>query len=171
MQRHYQLSPFLNLSYTQAAKNLYIATRIASLPHTLCGFAMLCFAGSDYHLALDYKKQMTIKLWALASKNLIRFGVTRSWAYAPIVEDQLLSADDACLCLPNISPKQIQEKCPASPETLGPMIFRLGDVADMFLEQCGCIEEYQEAIINDLEKDIPGLVKCMHYINRAWRLA
>ena len=114
---------------------------------------------------------MSVKLSALALKKHTRLGVADSGASGPIVEEQLLSADDACLCFPHISPKQVYDKCRASPETIGQVMFRLEDVADMFLEQCGCVEEYQEAIVNDFEKDIPSLVKLLPYVNRSWRLA
>ncbi|XP_065193919.1 uncharacterized protein LOC135825111 [Sycon ciliatum] len=171
----YQLSPSLPSSYIQAAKVLYMATRIATFHHTRCESTRNCIAGKDYLVVLRQKWRMMVLLSSMARKPPSTLRLTPSPAGIPFVLDQLVTAYDASLCLPNVEDKDIHEQCRVRIiqdefGVAGKAKYVLEEIVDLLFKRCGSFEAFQTAIIDYIEKDFSMLASYLPYLTRSWRL-
>eukprot|EP00117_Sycon_ciliatum_P027297 scpid94291/ scgid22213/ len=152
MQR-YQLSPHLDVSYIGTAKILFIADKVAS---------MCCPEDDDYYRnnerLLDFKGDAIVPLLSLALNPPDTVGLTPRWTNAhllhPLVKEIDLVEHDALHYFPSIPEGMLLERC--TPIYSNPS-FQIEDITTLLLEICGSVEQYQEAIINSLQKDMPRL--------------
>eukprot|EP00117_Sycon_ciliatum_P021647 scpid79574/ scgid18910/ len=170
-QFRYQLSPCLNMSYIQAARTLYIATRISTLYFT-DPFAENYIAGDDYPFVLRQKLRMMVLLSSLSLKPPARSGNTAGWACMRHAQDHHETARHACNLVPRLTPEKIQEHCPPSAyqDADGQVLYKLEDVSNLLFVTCGSVDEFQTTIIDYIEKDITELTSYLPYLNRSSRL-
>lgn len=172
IQHRYQLSPYLEMSYIQIAKVMYIATRVASLIRSGMTEFMNSVIRSNDHRVFEHKMRSIVRLSSLAlalPENVVN--TFPSWTSTGqlmiLAPQQCLSAEEACTYLPNISPTLIAETCNEEP---GCNLYSLEDLVKLSFERCSSIEQYEIAIIKDLEKDSSEMVQYLSSTNRSSRL-
>ncbi|XP_065193954.1 uncharacterized protein LOC135825155 [Sycon ciliatum] len=171
-QHRYQLSPYLEMSYIQIAKVMYIATRVASLHHSGTAEFMNCVIGSNDHRVFGHKMRSIVRLSSLAlplPENVVNTfpSCTSTGQLMLLAQEQCLLVEEACTYLPNISQTFIEETCNEEP---GCIFYRLEDLVKLSFDNCSSIEQYQTAIIKDLEKDSSEMVQYLSSTNRSSRL-
>eukprot|EP00117_Sycon_ciliatum_P045709 scpid93146/ scgid32820/ len=160
------------MSYIQIAKVMYIATRVASLIRSGMTEFMNSVIRSNDHRVFEHKMRSIVRLSSLAlalPENVVN--TFPSWTSTGqlmiLAPQQCLSAEEACTYLPNISPTLIAETCNEEP---GCNLYSLEDLVKLSFERCSSIEQYEIAIIKDLEKDSSEMVQYLFSTNRSSRL-
>ncbi|XP_065193605.1 uncharacterized protein LOC135824817 [Sycon ciliatum] len=168
--QRYHLSPHLKVPYIRVAKIMFIAHKVASIAFNVDERIF----NTDNTFKLMVK--MFVRILSLALKPFAFASLRPSWTNAallyPLVEGSSLYSLAASLFLPNISSNKLLNRCtPINPERpVGRTKYRLKDVTDVLLEDCGSLEQYQEAIITNLDEDIHKLEEYMPSANRSSRL-
>eukprot|EP00117_Sycon_ciliatum_P023339 scpid70669/ scgid19868/ len=163
------------MSYIQIAKVMYIATRVASLHHSSSAEFRNCVILCDDLSVFQHKKRSIVQLSSLALRLPENVNTPPSWTSTgqlrSLAQKPCLFVDEACTHLPNISPTLIETTC--NVETgflLLPSLYRLEDLVKLSFDRCSSIEQYQTAIIKDIEKDSSEMVQYLSSTNRSSRL-
>ncbi|XP_065193780.1 uncharacterized protein LOC135824970 [Sycon ciliatum] len=172
-QHRYQLSPYLEFSYIQSAKVMYIATRVASLYETEGRFCMKGVIVSNNPYVYKLKMRLLGRLSSLVLRLPENVNTPPSWTSTgqliSLAQEHCLFAEEACTYLPNLSPTLIKQRCNVD-TVFGATVYRLQDVVNLSFERCSSIEQYQRGIIKDLEKDVSEMVPHVSSANSYSRL-
>eukprot|EP00117_Sycon_ciliatum_P042616 scpid61577/ scgid30975/ len=166
-QQRYQLSPSVNTSYINAAKTLYVSISVVGLDSNLLWgiywVAPIDFGGEgllsgqfQWHLSLNRPRPL-VQLSSLALTVHKTSGLATQWNRAGLfVHRQELTAEEVSAWLPT------QMKSVFG-ETLEKVMRFLHEGFDPH-------EGYQQALLDELEQDIPKLVPYLPLAYRSWRL-
>ncbi|XP_065193729.1 uncharacterized protein LOC135824915 [Sycon ciliatum] len=174
MQR-YHLSPRLKVPYIRVAKLMFIAHKVATNFY-IDDERTTIFSIEDPANALGSFLNTFVQLLSLALMSPAIAGLKPSWTNAALrdtlVKGIYLHPEEASLSLPNITPVIIMDRCtPINPDSpIGSRRYRIEDISNLLLEICGPLEQYQEAIINRLDEDMPRLEAILPFVNGSLRV-
>ena len=179
MQQHYQLSPALDVSYIDVARNLEIVTGVAGLYHSRCIDTMHCIYDSDVDDGLvgREKKQSIITLLCLEWVLPAQLSHTTSWdsagLFKSLAKRHLLHAQEDREFLPSLLLKDVDRNVKSTKDLSSlrfePLQYLFRNVADLF-KRFGSKKTRQGVIINLMEPLVSRMTKYIHYFNRSRRL-
>ena len=169
VQQRYQLSPGLDMSYIDVARNLEIVTGVAGLYHSRCIDTMHCIYGSDVDVGLvgREKKRSIITLSCLELMLPAQLSHTTSWdsagLFKSLAERHLLHAEE------DREDRNVKSTKDLSSLRFEPLQYLFRDVADLF-KRFRSKKTRQAVIINSMEPLVSRMTKYMPYVNRSRRL-
>ncbi|XP_065193252.1 uncharacterized protein LOC135824441 [Sycon ciliatum] len=168
--QRYLLSPHLKVPYVRVAKIMFIAHKALSIAYT--GDKRIVDETAN---TFELMAKTFVRILSLALKPPAFVGLKLSWTNAALFYP--LGEWNTCSLYPHqaseVFPKiSSMDRCTSiNPERpFGSRKYRLKDVTDLFLEDCGSLEQYQEAIITHLDEDTQELEEYLPSANRSSRL-